>query len=254
MAWSFFSGDSFPPSYHSFPPNGTSQFPRILILAYSAAEVHPAAELREMTPQSPHRRKLIVLLSVTLLFTFGLLVRRWSVTRTPPQPTICQANLYRLDQAITRWAMDTHQKTTNIPTEPALQHYFPDQPLPRCLDGTVYQYGTLALATTCPRHGNAVLPPASQNGPSMLAYLHMKLGLKPNQPFDNCHTNLLILNRATQSWSLTNKKRVHDKVDTIDVATYLRSGQLPLCPAGGKYVSILVGNNHRCTITGHTLP
>ncbi len=196
----------------------------------------------------------MALLVVSVLFTLGSLFLLCSATRIPPQPTACQANLYLLDQAITRWAMDTHRATTNSPTEPDLQRYFSDQSVPRCPDGAIYQYGTLALATTCPRHGSAVLPPASQNGPSLLDYLQMKLGLKPNQPFHNCRANLLMLDGAAQSWSLENKKRVHDKVDALKVATYLRNGQLPLCPAGGKYVYTAVSNFPCCTITGHTLP
>jgi len=184
------------------------------------------------------------------------------------QPTDCQRNLYFLDIATTKWATNTHQFTTNYPTAENLQTYLepaardlaialPIQSFPSCPDGGNYTYGTLALATICSKHGNAVLPTPPQSispTPSFIRAFLYSLGLSRRGHGTPCIAELKMLDGAGQQWALENKKKGSDLINPLEAVHYLKSSNFPVCPQGGKYYFNYVSNPPFCTITGHSLP
>src|SRR5205814_1270429 len=68
-----------------------------------------------------------------------------------------------------------------------------------------------------------------------------------------CIANLKQIDGAIQQWALEQKKVSTDTVDETSVATYLKAGAMPTCPAGGTYKTTTVSANPTCTISGHTL-
>jgi len=77
---------------------------------------------------------------------------------------------------------------------------------------------------------------------------------------DACINNLRQLDGAMQQWALETKKNTTDAPDPNALATYLRSGVLPKCPAGEvPYVfGATVGDPVSCgnvgTLPEHALP
>ena len=72
-----------------------------------------------------------------------------------------------------------------------------------------------------------------------------------------CINNLRQIDGAVQQWALENKKKSSDTYTLNDVKSYIKltsAGNLPECPAGGKYSpGGTVTNSPTCTITGHAL-
>jgi outer membrane lipoprotein-sorting protein len=72
-----------------------------------------------------------------------------------------------------------------------------------------------------------------------------------------CINNLRQIDAAKNQFALENKKTTGDVVTEADIKPYIKldaDGNLPKCPAGGKYVIGKVGENPTCSIDGHVLP
>jgi hypothetical protein len=72
-----------------------------------------------------------------------------------------------------------------------------------------------------------------------------------------CINNLRQIDAAKNQFALENKKTNGDTVTEADIKPYIKldaDGNLPKCPAGGKYTIGKVGENPTCSIDGHVLP
>jgi outer membrane lipoprotein-sorting protein len=72
-----------------------------------------------------------------------------------------------------------------------------------------------------------------------------------------CINNLRQLDAAKNQWALEQRKKNGDMVTEADITPYIKldaSGNLPKCPAGGKYTIGRVGTTPTCSIPGHLLP
>lgn len=206
-----------------------------------------------------------------VIFILGLMGLAYAITPTrsnpdeyPPQtPYVtaktCPEILLQLDDAISVWAIAKNQTTTNSPTAHMLSSSFKDGKTPACPQGGIITLGTRALATTCSIHSMAndkrPAPPRQKRGllEPYLPFLYPRLYSSGNA----CIANLKQMDGAAQQWALENKKTDSDLVDAFAAAQYLKGGQLPTCPANGKYQFTTVSNPPTCTraITlGHSLP
>jgi hypothetical protein len=71
-----------------------------------------------------------------------------------------------------------------------------------------------------------------------------------------CINNLRQIDAAKQQWALENGKKASDTPTEADIKPYIKldaDGNLPKCPAGGKYTLGKVGENPTCSIPGHVL-
>ena len=71
-----------------------------------------------------------------------------------------------------------------------------------------------------------------------------------------CINNLRQIDAAKQQWALEKGKKVGDPVTEADIKPYIKldaNGNLPKCPAGGKYTIGKVGETPTCSIPGHVL-
>ena len=66
-----------------------------------------------------------------------------------------------------------------------------------------------------------------------------------------CINNLRVLDVAKQQWALENKKADPETPTASDLATYLRNGQMPVCPAGGTYTINSLAQAPTCSVPGH---
>ncbi len=220
-----------------------------------------------MRPIFQRREKIILLLLLFTVSGFCLgrsVFRKYQAARAHSaalafQPSACQRHLYLLDHATTKWALATGQTTTKYPTAKDLVTYLPGRSLPVCPDGASYAFGTLALATACPIHGHAVLPPAPnphgrpvslfETVLTKLSFGRYQINHKPT-----CYENLRMMDGAAQQWGLETRKPDPELIPPLEVVTYLKNAQFGLCPQGGKYYINTITNPPYCTITGHTLP
>jgi len=72
-----------------------------------------------------------------------------------------------------------------------------------------------------------------------------------------CINNLRQIDGAKNEFALEKGKKKGDPVTEADIKPYLKldaNGNLPKCPAGGKYTIGKVGEPPTCSIAGHTLP
>ena len=69
-----------------------------------------------------------------------------------------------------------------------------------------------------------------------------------------CINNLRIIDGAKQQWALEKQKRPGALMTAADLAPYMRSNTLPVCPAGGVYTLNPVALAPICNIPGHVLP
>lgn len=72
-----------------------------------------------------------------------------------------------------------------------------------------------------------------------------------------CINNLRQIDAAKNQWALEQRKKNGDMVTEADITPYIKldaSGNLPKCPAGGKYAIGRVGTTPTCSIPGHLLP
>lgn len=75
---------------------------------------------------------------------------------------------------------------------------------------------------------------------------------RDNARAKSCITNLKHITDAKEEFALDNSKPAGAPVAWADlVPTYLRFE--PLCPAGGKYSLLTIGETAQCTFAGHTL-
>jgi hypothetical protein len=66
----------------------------------------------------------------------------------------------------------------------------------------------------------------------------------------SCINNLRQIDSAKEQWALANSKADGDQPDSAGVAEYLRSGRLPVCPAGGTYTLNPIGRDPECSVHG----
>lgn len=72
-----------------------------------------------------------------------------------------------------------------------------------------------------------------------------------------CINNLRQIDAAKDQWALENGKTTGTPVTEDDIKPYIKLdayGNLPRCPAGGKYTIGNVGEKPTCSIPGHELP
>jgi hypothetical protein len=72
-----------------------------------------------------------------------------------------------------------------------------------------------------------------------------------------CINNLRQIDAAENQWALENHKKTGDPVTEADIKPYIKldaNGNLPKCPAGGKYTLGKLGETPTCSIPGHVLP
>ncbi len=73
----------------------------------------------------------------------------------------------------------------------------------------------------------------------------------------DCINNLRQIDAAAYQWSLEEKKKKGDDITEANVKTYIKldaNGNMPKCPAGGKYSFGKVGESPTCSFPGHVLP
>ena len=71
-----------------------------------------------------------------------------------------------------------------------------------------------------------------------------------------CISNLRQIDGAKETWALENRVGPEDAVvadGPTGVNSYIKGGQTPLCPAGGKYDYGVLNGKPTCTVTGHTI-
>ncbi|HIL70538.1 MAG TPA: hypothetical protein EYG38_11900 [Verrucomicrobia bacterium] len=84
--------------------------------------------------------------------------------------------------------------------------------------------------------------------------------VKPRGPHSerrSCLANLKQMDGAKEQWALENKKPAGSPVvgHESEITKFLRGGDLPLCPDGGKYSLEPIGANPECSLDlpNHTL-
>jgi hypothetical protein len=69
-----------------------------------------------------------------------------------------------------------------------------------------------------------------------------------------CINNLLEIDRAKKRWAMNDKVESGAPIVEVELAKYIKGGVLPQCPEGGKYKIGKVGEEPRCTLSGHAIP
>jgi len=69
-----------------------------------------------------------------------------------------------------------------------------------------------------------------------------------------CQNNLRIIQGAKQQWATEQQKPASITMTAADLAPYMRSNTLPVCPAGGVYTLNPVSLAPICSIPGHAVP
>ena len=73
-----------------------------------------------------------------------------------------------------------------------------------------------------------------------------------------CVNNLRLIDAAKEQYALENNKDSTTTPATGDVTTYLKSGNMPVCPSTGSYTVNAIGTNPTCSKSGspdlHVLP
>ena|SRR5882724_12858094 len=75
----------------------------------------------------------------------------------------------------------------------------------------------------------------------------------PHSPSNACINNLRQLDGAKQQWALEKRKGTNDVPSVAEISPYVFHQEIPKCPVGGVYTLGPVGENPRCSITGHVL-
>lgn len=69
-----------------------------------------------------------------------------------------------------------------------------------------------------------------------------------------CINNLRAIDNAKQEWALDRGKTENDQPTRDELASYLPTGQFPVCPAHGTYQINPVSSEPTCSIPNHELP
>ena len=90
---------------------------------------------------------------------------------------------------------------------------------------------------------------------SMLAAIAIPNFVKARQTAqaNACIGNLRMLDSAKQQWLLENKKESSYTPTEAELVTLLKSGALPVCPAGGSYTINSGDKSPTCSIPKHSL-
>ena len=110
-----------------------------------------------------------------------------------------------------------------------------------------------ALRAAPPQPGAPGLPPAATLPAGAESLRRPPLNLEHEQAMA-CISNLRIMDGAKQMWALEKQKPSGALMTAADLAPYLRSNTLPVCPAGGVYTLNPISLAPICSIPGHAVP
>lgn len=96
----------------------------------------------------------------------------------------------------------------------------------------------------------------------VLAVLTITIGCSKKEKYagewrDNCINHLRQIDAAKNQWALEQAKRTGDTPTVTDITPYIKldkDGQIPKCPADGKYTLNSMGQSPTCSIPSHNLP
>jgi len=114
----------------------------------------------------------------------------------------------------------------------------------------------LAKQAQAARHPVATPEEQQQLQSLMAENLKLKASAQANQQVAQqtaCVNNLRQIEAAKAQWALENQKPQGALVGPSDVAQYIPTKAMPVCPAGGIYTINPVGIAPLCNIPGHTL-
>ena len=69
-----------------------------------------------------------------------------------------------------------------------------------------------------------------------------------------CINNLRLLDAAKEQYAIDNDKDSTTTPVSSDLTTYLKSNEMPSCPAAGAYTIGVIGTDPTCDQTDHELP
>lgn len=222
------------------------------------------ANRRAMIPELPSERprsrraRYWFLFAVALVEVAVLALLPFDAEPDTRFPFDCRGRLALVDDAVTHWATNLNRGTLDTPDEQALRPHLRWPWMLNCPQGGHYTLGSRELASTCDLHGHAAVYPAASAKPAATwleelgNQLKNKLtaGQTPGHQLI-CVANLKVLDTASQSWALTERKLATNQVDAAGLLPFLRGGEMPHCPAGGKYLLRTVAESPACTARGH---
>jgi hypothetical protein len=137
-----------------------------------------------------------------------------------------------------------------------LQSLFHARPAFNYSFGANTPQGCLTVGNSSQSFANMALLPAVAV-PAMLSAIAIPNFVKARSTSQQnaCINNLRQLDAAENQWALEKGKKTGDVCTEEDLKPYLRlvNGQLPKCPAGGKYTIGPVGDAPKCSLPGHVL-
>ena len=74
---------------------------------------------------------------------------------------------------------------------------------------------------------------------------------RQNSQANSCKENLRKIEGAKEQWAMDSGIAQAAAINTTAVATYLKSGKLPACPANGTYTYGAIGTDASCAIASH---
>ena len=74
---------------------------------------------------------------------------------------------------------------------------------------------------------------------------------RTNSQTNSCKENLRQIEGAKEQWAMDNGVAQASAINTTGVATYLKSGKFPACPANGTYTYGAIGTDAGCSIVTH---
>jgi len=103
--------------------------------------------------------------------------------------------------------------------------------------------------------------PGSSGGPGQPGIAAPAAAVRAGQPPPNpeqvqaaaCINNLRLMDGAKEQWALEKQKPAGALLTPADLAPYLKTNALPVCPAGGIYTLNPVGVAPICNIPGHAV-
>ena len=71
------------------------------------------------------------------------------------------------------------------------------------------------------------------------------------QKRSRCINNMRQIDGAKEQWAMANRRTDGDAVVTNQVNQYIKGSRTPVCPAGGHYMYMRIGQDPKCAVPNH---
>ncbi len=177
----------------------------------------------------------------------GMALPSFFRARTMSKRYACINNLRMIDSGKEQWAM-ANSKSDGSPVDiDGANQYIKGSTTPRCPQGGTYIYGNIGEDPQCSLHGGMEMAYTPTSSAPVYA---PPVPRTPVGQMNLCVNQLRQIDSAKEQWAMATMKADGAMPDLAGVNEYIKGNRTPVCPAGGTYNYLPIGQDPVCSAHG----